>query len=132
MAGKVTILVVDDDEKMLEFLRAALEQAGYFVTTAGDAAQALIQAEGLKPRLIITDILMPTWGTGLDAYKSIRTKTKLKDVPVVFITGMSPEKAKALMPPDPKVRLIAKPVNLILLEQAIQELTGEERPLSGG
>jgi hypothetical protein len=74
---------------------------------------------------------MPIWGSGTDAYKDFRAHPQLKDVPVIFITGIPLDQAKVKLPySDPLVRLMKKPLDWVMLEQAIQELTGENRPLT--
>ncbi len=129
MSLKDSILIVDDDVAVVNLLTDRLKDAGYKVTSANDAMQALIQAQGVKPRLVILDIQMPAWGTGVEAYNKLRATAALKDVPVIFLTGIDPKQAKGMMPADPKIRLLCKPIDWIMLEQAINELTGDNRPL---
>lgn len=117
------ILVVDDDMTILNLLAEHLISLGYDASTCGDAKQALIQAEVLKPDIVITDINMPYWGSGIDAYGKIRQNRHLKDIPVIFITSNDPKTARAMMPPDPKVRLFFKPVDLDALAQAVEGLS---------
>lgn len=121
------VLVVDDDPNVLSLVTTRLDIAGYRVTTASDAWQEVIQANALKVGLVITDIQMPGVGTGVDAYKRLRELSP--NMPVIFMTGMSLEEAKALIPADPKVRLLSKPLDFSLMRQAIRELTGVDREL---
>ncbi|MFA6318126.1 MAG: response regulator [Elusimicrobiota bacterium] len=117
------ILVVDDDEAMVGLLVDFLESKRCRVTSASDACQSLLQAEAVRPDIIITDLMMPVWGTGVDAYRNIRHNRHLKDVPVIFLTGTPPKEARALLPlHDPLVRLLHKPVDLEHLEKTILEL----------
>jgi CheY-like chemotaxis protein len=108
-----------------------LEGAGYRVTCAEDAAQSVIQAEGMRLSLIISDIEMPGFGTGVDALKKLRASNMVrKDLPVIFVTGMPPHEARKLVPrSDPYLRLLHKPVDWGLLRQFIKELTGMDNPL---
>jgi CheY-like chemotaxis protein len=53
------ILVVDDNEDICAFMRAALETAGYEVQTASEGAQALALLRERRADLLITDIFMP-------------------------------------------------------------------------
>ena len=125
------VLVVDDDENVLSLVVTRLEMAGYNVTSAVDAWAEIVQAEGLKSGLIITDIQMPGLGTGVDAIKKLRENPKISpSLPVIFMTGMRPEDAQKMVPlTDPKVRLIHKPIDFKLLQATIKELTGVDRPL---
>ncbi|MBI4425943.1 MAG: response regulator [Elusimicrobia bacterium] len=123
------ILLVDDDPKVIAMLQLRLERAGYDVTSCADAAQAVVQAKGLKPRLIITDIQMPHWGTGVDAYQEIRAVPHFRETPVIFLTAMEPAEAAKLVPDDGRTRLLFKPVAWELLQKALFDLLGEARPL---
>lgn len=121
------VLVVDDDKLVLDLVAMRLETAGYRVTTAADAWAEVIQAQSLRIGLVITDIQMPGLGTGVDAFKKLRAASPT--MPVIFMTGMKPEDARAMIPPDPRVRLIHKPINFDELRAAIKELTAVDRPL---
>jgi CheY-like chemotaxis protein len=128
------ILVVDDDVGVASLLCEHLEQQGYRVTYCNDAAQALIQAEGMKLGLVIADIMMPVYGSGVDVYKRIRSNPRFpRNLPIIFLTGINPEQARRMVPvQDLYVRLMFKPTTLAKLTQVIQELTGgrllEARP----
>lgn len=128
------ILVVDDDPMIVELLTTTLERAGYRVTSASDAWQEVLQTQGLKPALVITDIQMPGFGTGMDAYLELRKSPRTSQTPILFLTGIPQERAQTLLAGalrDPRVRLLYKPINWTLMEQAIQELTGAAKPLQG-
>jgi len=130
MPAPIFVLVVDDDPMILDLLTATLEGAGYRVTTATDAWQQVVQAQGLKIGLIISDIQMPGVGTGVDAVKHLRALPSVSPLlPVIFMTGMSLDKARQLIPNDPKIRLIGKPIDFEQLRAAIRDLTGIDRPL---
>ena len=127
-----SILVIDDDPMIIQLLCDGLGHAGYRVSSATDAMQAVIQAQALRPKLIISDIQMPAFGTGLEAYANLRKIPSLKNTPVIFLTAMPPFEAKKLMPvSDPKVRLLSKPIDWVMLEQAIQEFLGDGKSLGG-
>ena len=125
------ILVVDDEPMVLGMVSTTLEEAGFRVTTATDAWQEVIQAQGLKICLLISDILMPGVGSGVDALKKLRNLPAVSPkLPVIFMTGMRPDKAREMVPQDdPYVRLIFKPIDFEQLRAAIKELTGIDRPL---
>lgn len=54
-----TVLIVDDDQKLLKMLRRTLVYEGFDVVTATDGREALVQAEAHRPDAIILDWLMP-------------------------------------------------------------------------
>ena len=124
------ILVVDDDPMILQLVTTQLEGAGFKVTTARDAWQEVVQAKGLPIGLVISDIMMSQEGTGVDAYNRIRSMPELSPkLPMIFMTGISLAKAKKLLPDDPYIRIISKPINFEELQKLIRELIGVDRPL---
>jgi CheY-like chemotaxis protein len=129
MAQEAFVLVVDDDPLILDLVSMRLEAAGYNVTTASDAWQEVIQAQALRLGLVITDVQMPGFGTGIDAYKRLRQLSP--NLPIIFMTGMKLDDVKSHLPnpPDPRVRLLGKPINFDELRQMIKDLTGLDRPL---
>ena len=130
--GMGFILVVDDQAEIRDLIVDKLTDAGYRAVSAEDGAQSLVQAEGMKLSLMITDIQMPGFGSGVDAVKKIRASPEVKkNLPIIFLTGMSPEAAQKIVPlDDPYIRLIYKPVNWELLKLYMKDLTGMDKPLS--
>ena len=124
MGLKNSILVIDDDPQIVQLLLDLLEGWGYRASAAPDAMQAVIQAEAIRPKLIISDIQMPTFGTGVEALAEMRKIPHLQEVPVVFVSGMKREEAFKLMPDDPSVRLLSKPIQAQQLKTTIEELLG--------
>lgn len=125
---KPCILVVDDDPAVGPLLCEHLERLNYRVTYCNDAAQALIQAEAVRVGLIIMDIMLPIYGSGVDAYRSIRRNPHFpKSLPVIFLTALKPLQTQNLIPKDdPYIRLLHKPTTMARLVQTIQELTGDK------
>ena len=69
------ILLVDDDELLRRSLAFNLEQAGYMVTTAADAENALHRARRDLPDLVLLDIGLPGMD-GLDALREFRQRPR--------------------------------------------------------
>ena len=59
MSADGPVLVVDDDPKIVQLVRAYLERAGFAVVTAGDGRAALAAIRELTPRLIVLDLMLP-------------------------------------------------------------------------
>jgi DNA-binding response OmpR family regulator len=126
---KPCILVVDDDQTIATLVCEHLEKQGFRVSYCTDAQQALIQAEGLKKvALMIVDVVMPAFGSGLDVYRMIRSSPHFpKDLPILFLTGLKSETVRHIVPKnDPKVRLMHKPTTVQKLMAAMQELLGDQ------
>ena len=77
------VLVVDDEERILNFLRSKLRVSGYEVVTASNGFEALDQAQAQEPDLIVLDLLMPRMD-GLDTLRQLRT---FSAVPVIILSA---------------------------------------------
>ena len=119
------VLIIDDDPSMLIMMEAALEHPDLSVTTAKDALSGFIQAQTLKPFLIISDIHMPGDGNGATILKRLREDPSIPRVPFIFMTGMDPVKARELLPQnDPTIGFIQKPFNMERLRDYVWKLAG--------
>lgn len=77
------ILVVDDEKRIVEIIKAYLEREGYSVLTAYDGKTALELALSQTPDLIILDLMLPQI-SGWDVARTIR---KESDVPIIMVTA---------------------------------------------
>ena len=85
-----TILVVDDESKIVRLTRDYLEHAGFKVLAAYDGKSALAAARSEKPDLIVLDLRLPQMD-GLDVTRALR---KESDVPIIMLTARSEESDK--------------------------------------
>jgi two-component system response regulator MprA len=110
--------VVEDDAGLSTMLRVALELEGYQVESAGDGLNALQQARGARPDLIILDLNMPRMG-GEDFLYAWRTGGETRGVPVIVITAAS----RALRPGDLGVEaFLSKPFHIDTLLWHVRDL----------
>lgn len=129
MSPRKWILLVDDDPAILFTLSDALAHPELTITTANDALQAFLQARGISPLLIISDIQMPGFGDGTRTLKMLREDPRIPRVPIIFMTGMDLAKARALLPAnDPTVGLIPKPLDLEKLRDYVWKVAGVAAP----
>lgn len=77
------ILVVDDDALLRRSLSVSLERAGYRVSTAANAEDALGLARRDRPDLVILDIGLP----GIDGLEALRLFQPQLNIPVIFLTA---------------------------------------------
>jgi signal transduction histidine kinase len=80
----IRVLVVDDDTRLRELMRRALERKGFEVTTAEDGAVALEHMKRDLPDVVVTDLEMPNTD-GVETLKRIRENWGL--LPVIILTG---------------------------------------------
>jgi two-component system alkaline phosphatase synthesis response regulator PhoP len=82
-----TILVVDDEPKIVQIARDYLERAGFRVMTAGDGRSVLPMVRHQKPDLIVLDLALPEMD-GLDVARALR---KESEIPVIMLTARADE-----------------------------------------
>lgn len=84
------VLVVDDDAFVLGMVQKLLALAGYRTLTASSAAEGLELARDGDVGLILMDDQMPGM-TGREAVRRLRDDPRTNGIPVVLLTGVSPE-----------------------------------------
>jgi YesN/AraC family two-component response regulator len=84
MGKQIKILVVDDEEVVLDFLKEVVEGQGYGFIPAKSGEEAINKIKEARPNLVILDVVMP----GLDGLEVLRLiRKKDKTLPVVMLTG---------------------------------------------
>jgi two-component system response regulator MprA len=78
-----SILIVDDNQKVIDMLRRTLLYEGYEVLVAMDGQQALSQAQTHRPDVIVLDWLMP----GLDGLEVARRVSRADHIPIIMLTA---------------------------------------------
>ena len=82
------VLVVDDDERLREFVRINLELEGYTVREASSADEALEAIEDQAPELVLLDVVMP----GVDGWQMLqRLQERHGSIPVIMFSGQVDE-----------------------------------------
>ena len=114
---KKHVLVVDDDPVMLRTIKHYLEEE-YMVATAPSGKFALKFLEQKHTDIVLLDYEMPEI-SGPEVFQAIKENEKTKDVPVVFLTGISDsQKIKTVLAMQPQGYLL-KPVDYERLHQTI-------------
>ena len=80
------ILIVDDHPENLKVLGSLLSGEGFNIFIAQSGQQALTEIEKIKPDLILLDVMMPILD-GFETCTRIKSKSILKDIPVIFLTA---------------------------------------------
>lgn len=91
--AKTKILVVDDDRKIVDLVRAYLERDGYRVSAAYEGLQALELARQARPDLVVLDLMLPGMD-GLDVCRILRDEGN--KVPIIMLTARTTEGDKLI------------------------------------
>jgi len=83
-----TILLVDDEIEVCRIIRDYLEKNNFKVHEAHNGAEALMAIKGLKPSLIILDVIMPVMG-GFELLEKLKSDESYANVPVIMLTVKS-------------------------------------------
>lgn len=85
--SRLTIVLVDDDDKIITLLQAYFELEGFTVLIARDGYTAVDTIRSQKPDLVILDLMLP----GIDGYEVCRRVRQDSDVPIIMLTARDEE-----------------------------------------
>jgi excisionase family DNA binding protein len=88
------VLIVDDDERLREYVRVNLEVEGYEVREAGSAEEALGALGERSPDLILLDVMMPQVD-GWETLRRIQEHAGVGSIPVIMFSGKVDERSAA-------------------------------------
>ena len=83
-----TILIVDDEPDILEFLSYNVRKEGYKVFTATNGIEALRLVQQINPSLILLDVMMPKMD-GFELLHAVRSNAELHALPFVLLSARS-------------------------------------------
>lgn len=86
MNNIMKILVIEDEDNIRENIQELLEAKGYYVRTAPNGKQGVLEAIDFRPNLIICDIMMPKMD-GFKVLEYIRKTSTIQNVPFIFLTA---------------------------------------------
>lgn len=115
-----TVLLVDDDSRLLDALSALVESERHEAIKALNGAEALARARACRPALIITDYMMPVMD-GEALVKALANDPALAHVPVVLVSAL-PASPVALA----VSAYIRKPFAAARLVELLREHTGKK------
>lgn len=87
------IMLVEDDKSLREIYGVRLLAEGYDIVSAGDGEEALAMAIKERPRLIVSDVMMPKV-SGYDMLDILRSTTETKNIRVIMMTALSSEEQR--------------------------------------
>ncbi len=119
----LTLLYVEDEEKIRDLLKSAIEDKFKEFITAGNGDEGFKKFKKYQPDIVISDILMPICD-GLEMAKRIRAISK--DIPIILFTAFS-EKEKLLSAIDIGIdKYLIKPVDVDELLSTIEEIARQK------
>ncbi len=122
-----TILVVDDEKRLVSLVESYLEQAGYRVATAYNGREGLEAAERESPDLIVLDLMMPE----IDGHEFIETYRRHHDTPIILLTARVEEEEQVIgleLGADDYVTKPFRPRELMARVHAVLRRAGKAEP----
>ena len=126
--GKMkTVLAIDDDPDVLEFVKSVLSKH-YHVVTGFSGKECLDLVGSTSPDVIILDVIMTHLGDGLDCLRALKENPAIKGIPVIMMTSVG-EVYDYRTQVEPSFfahdRWLDKPVKADVLLKTVMELAGD-------
>ena len=118
-----SILVVDDNPDLRDYVSRILRQEGYQVLMAHNGQEGFNIAQEQRPQLIVTDLMMPLV-SGLDLIAMIRASQELKGTPIILLTARADEDSQVEGTEQGADAYLSKPFNDRVLLAAVRNLLG--------
>ncbi|HEY8805481.1 MAG TPA: response regulator transcription factor [Clostridium sp.] len=80
---QINILIVDDEESIVEFIKMGLEPEGFIIHIAYDGIEAIAKAKEIKPQIIILDVMLP----GINGYEACLEIKKSIKTSIIMLTA---------------------------------------------
>ena len=116
-----TILLVDDEKDILEFLQYNLEREGYKVFVANDGLEGVEMAQKVSPDLILMDVMMPRMD-GIEACQTIRQDLQLNSPLIAFLTSRAEDYSQVAGFEAGADDYITKPIRPLFLVSKVEAL----------
>ncbi len=132
-AANYTVLLIDDEPDILDFLQYNLEKEGYKVYTAKNGQEGVEMVHKVKPSLVLIDVMMPVMD-GIEACYTIRKDSSIQQPIIAFLTSRAEDYSQVAGFEAGADDYIAKPIRPRLLvskvEALLRRLRSDIQPLS--
>jgi CheY-like chemotaxis protein len=124
VAGKLPVLVIEDEPSVASFVRAALERAGYAVTTVSSGVEALPMLEQEDFLGVVSDMRTPGGVDGADVHAWLAKHRPALVSKLIFITGdiVNEETAQTLIKTG--APCVEKPFRISQLMEVVKKVMG--------
>ena len=125
------ILLVEDEDDIRTIAKFTLEKYGKFkVEGCSSGEEALVLTESYLPDLILLDMMMPVMD-GIETFKALKAKPKLKNIPVIFMTAKVQTHEIQQYKSMGVLGVITKPFSAVTLSDEIKTLWESQYEHSG-
>src|SRR5262245_31878726 len=123
MAATCHVLVIDDSDDIRELLSLSLGSVGYAVVTTSNGLDALqLLHDGLRPQVILSDLMMPRLG-GFEFREEQLRSAELRQIPFVVYSGVTdPERTASHLHAD---EVLHKPIDRNQLLEVVRRYCGD-------
>ncbi len=113
------VLIVDDEPGNVRLLKAMIAPLGVESFTASNGSQALKMTAKISPDMILLDISMPDMD-GIEVCRRLKNDDATRNIPVVFVTGLSDVEDHAAAVEAGGIGFVTKPVDRVLVHASVR------------